>query len=66
MVSSSSEEEEGEMLRRHRLRVVVEDLESLAFGDQALDAPQHTSDASASPPAAVAAETTFTPFLQLP
>ncbi|XXG51061.1 hypothetical protein AAC387_Pa02g4921 [Persea americana] len=46
--------------------IVVEDLEALAVGDQALDAPQHTGDASASPPAVVAAETTFAPFLRLP
>ena len=44
-ISSEKEEEEEEMLRRRRPRAVVEDLEALAFGDQALDAPQPAGDA---------------------
>ncbi|XXG62908.1 hypothetical protein AAC387_Pa05g1199 [Persea americana] len=56
-VSVSSEEGEEEMLRRRRPCVVVEDLEALAFGDQAPDVPQHAGDALPSPPP-VAAETT--------
>ena len=54
------------MLRRHRLPIVVEGLEALAFGDRASDAPQHAGDASASPPPTAAAETTSAPCLLLP
>ena len=44
-VPSSLEEGEERMLRRHRQRFVVEDLEALSFGDEALGAPQHVGAA---------------------
>ena len=37
------------MLRRHRPHAVIKDLEALAFGDQAPDAPQPADDAPSSP-----------------
>ena len=61
-VSASSEEKEEEgMLRQRRPRVVVEDLEALAFGDQALDAPHSAGDAPSPPPSSAAVATTSAP-----
>ena len=48
---SSEDEKEEEMLRRCRPRVVIEDLEALAFRDQTPDAPQPASDAPSLPSA---------------